>query len=196
MDFFKLKLFFSCNLGEIEHAVLVNWFKEVFFRLLGEIKKIYPLFLQLMACHCKLDGVLWGKNTNYICSNETYSTDNHSTWTPSVSRWRSLLTARCKSLLCCSFLTSKHLIYQCKSNPSFRGYEEASCQCLPRADKNMYVLTKLSLGQSVMTASITVKPHFSTGIAEWLKCGPEVIWDIPQFKKSLSLIRLLRVLER
>lgn len=47
---------------------------------------------------------------------------------------------------------------------------------------NMYVLTKLSLGQSLMTASITVKPHFSTGIVEWLKCGPEVMWDILHFR--------------
>lgn len=61
--------------------------------------------------------------------------------------------------------------------------------------QQLYTLTKLSLGQSVMTVSITVKPHFSIGIAEWLKCGPEVIEDILQLKKSHSLIRLLRVLE-
>lgn len=158
--------------------------------------KIYLLFLQLMACHCKLDGMLWGRNTNDICSNETYSTDNHSIWTPVYCLKKSVNHTLQISLVLHSFLTSKHLIYQCKFNPCFRGYEGALCQCLPRADKNTYVLTKLSLGQSVMTASITVKPHFSTGIAEWLKCGLEVIWDIPQFKKSHSLIRLLKVLER
>lgn len=87
------------------------------------------------------------------------------------------------SLVWQSFLTCKHLIYQYKSKPCFREYEGASCQCLPAADKNTYMLTKLPLGQSVMTASTTVKPHFSTGIPEWLKCGPEVMWEILQFKK-------------
>lgn len=173
---------------------LVNWFTQVFFRFLAEIKKNLPSFPPTDGC--KLDGMLWGKNTNDICSDETYSADNHSTRTPSVCCWRSLSTTHCKCLLYCSFLTSKHLIYQCEFNPCLRGYEGASCQCLPTADKNMYVLTKLCLGQSLMTASSTVKPHFSIGIAEWLKCGPEVIWDILQFKKFHSLIRLLRVLER
>lgn len=58
-----------------------------------------------------------------------------------------------------------------------------------------YMLTKLSLNQSVMTVSITVKPHFSTRIAERLKWGPEVIEDILQLKESHSSIRLLRVLK-
>lgn len=101
-----------------------------------------------------------------------------------------------QSLVWQSFLTCKHLIYQCQSNTCFRGYEGASCHCLPAAGKNTYVLTNLPLGQPVMTASTTAKPHFSTGIAEWLKCGPEVIWEILQFKKSHSSIRLLRVLAR
>lgn len=56
------------------------------------------------------------------------------------------------------------------------------------------MLTKLFLGQSVMTASNTVKPHFSTWIAEWLKRGHEVIEDIFPLKKTHSLIKLLRVI--
>lgn len=89
------------------------------------------------------------------------------------------------------FLTSKHLIYQCKFNLSLsmKGPHASSYQ-------QLYMLTKLSLSQSVMTVSITVKPHFSIGIAERLKCGPEVIEDILQLrKKSHSSIRLLRVLK-
>jgi len=55
------------------------------------------------------------------------------------------------------------------------------------------MLTKLFLGQSVMTVSNTGKPHFSIWIAEWLKHVPEVIEDMLQLKKSHSLIRLLRI---
>lgn len=57
------------------------------------------------------------------------------------------------------------------------------------------MLTKLLLGQSVMTASNnTIKPHFSTWIAERLKHGHEVIEDILLLKKTHSLIKLLRVI--
>lgn len=56
------------------------------------------------------------------------------------------------------------------------------------------MLTKLLLGQSLMTASNTVKPHFSTWIAERLKHGHEVIEDILLLKKTHSLIKLLRVI--
>lgn len=65
-----------------------------------------------------------------------------------------------------------------------------------RSYQELHTLTKLCLGQSVMTVSMPVKPHFSTGIAEWLKCGPEVTEDTFQLKKSLSLIKAFESLTK
>lgn len=130
-----------------------------------------------MARHCKPPGMLWEKigvvNLFYIYFGGK-KPDNLSL-----------------QMLNCSVSSPQNIWCASRTFPleSMKGPHAHSYQ-------ELHTLTKLFLGQSVMTVSMTVKPYFSTGIAEWLKCGPEVTKYTLQLKKSLSLIKAFEGLRK